>query len=171
MMDAPSLKASFTYKGNVIKVNWYDLIDKEPPSHPWQQVYAIGDINGMVPVVHYGTGDGDNLPGGKTEAGETVEQTLNREIREELNCEVLSWYPVGYQENIEPDGKVIYQLRVRAVLRKVDDFKEDVGGSVTGYRLVNIDELNSWIEYGEVGDRIVELIKAKESSLDEKAAA
>jgi 8-oxo-dGTP pyrophosphatase MutT (NUDIX family) len=159
----PSLKTSFTYKGNLIKVYWYDLIEKKLPDLPWQQVYVIGDLSGLVPIVTYDTGDKDNLPGGKTESGESVEQTLNREIDEEINCKVLSWYPLGYQENHEPDGKIIYQLRVRAILEKKGDFAGDIGGSVAGYRLVKLNDLNKSIQYGDIGDRMVSMIKAKES--------
>lgn len=158
-MKNSHLQTSFKYKNNLIKVNWYDLIQTDIPKLSWQQVYVIGDLNGKIPVVYYDTGDKDNLPGGKTEAGETVEQTLQREVKEEINCRAKSWYPIGYQENIEPDGKKVYQLRVRAKLEKLGNFTEDMGGSVIGYRLIELGDLNSCIQYGELGDRMVSMIR------------
>ncbi len=158
----PDVKSSFIYNGTHIDVEWFDLIGLEMPDLAWQQVYVIGDVGGKVPIVHYKTGDKDNLPGGKTEKGEAVDNTIRREINEEINCKVLSWYPIGYQKNIEPSGKVTYQLRVRAKLEKVGDFTEDIGGSVTGYSLIDLDDLNGRIQYGEIGDRLVDLIKEHE---------
>lgn len=158
----PALVTSFTYKDKLIKVNWYDLVGLPLPDLPWQQVYAIGDINGKVPVVHYGNGEDDNLPGGKTEPGETVEQTLRREMEEELNCEVVSWYPIGYQEGHEPDGSSKCQLRVRAKLRPIGAFEKDTGGAIIGHTLVELEKLNEHINYGDIGDRMIELIKKQE---------
>lgn len=162
--NEPHLKTSFTYKGAVIRVNWYELVGSELPDLPWQQVYVIGDIDGKVPVVHYATGDKDNLPGGKTEPGELVDETVRRETQEELNCDVVSWYPLGYQENHEPDGKVVYQLRVRAELKPIGVFENDPGGAISGHTLVSLDELNEHIQYGDIGERMIALVKDAEKN-------
>lgn len=159
MQLEPSLISSFTYKDKIIKIEWFDLLNKPVPNLPWQQVYVIGDLGGKVPIVHYTTGDMDNLPGGKTEPGESIEKTLRREIQEEINCEVLSWKPLGFQKLTEPDGKIIYQMRAFAKLKSLGEFVEDIGGSVVGYSLVDLDALNSRIQYGDVGDKMVELAK------------
>jgi len=159
MANAPSITSSFTYRGKTIQLEWYDLVDDSIPNLPWQQVYAIGDINNLVPVVGYDNGDNDNLPGGKVEPAESPEETIIRELKEEINCKVLAWKPIGYQKLTEPDGKTVYQLRVAAKLAKLGEFENDIGGAVAGYKLVEIDKLNSHIQYDEVGDRMVELTK------------
>lgn len=154
------LKSSFVYEGQEILVEWFSVASKaEIPDLPWQQVYAIGELEGKVPIVHYDDRK-DNLPGGHTEPGETLEQTLRREIREELNMRVLDWQPIGYQKCTEPDGEVAYQFRVFARLEKIGEFAGDVDGSVIGYSLINIDKLNSRIKYGNVGE--VMAARAKE---------
>ncbi len=158
----PHLKTSFTYRGTFIRVNWFDLVGQELPDLSWQQVYIIGDLDGKVPIVHYATGDKDNLPGGKVEPGETVHQAILREMREELNCEVIAWYPIGYQENHEPNGKVVYQLRVHAKLKLIGAFFSDPGGSVVGYSLVPLRELNDHISYGDIGERMMRLAQGSE---------
>lgn len=156
----PDLVDSFVYNGRRIGVEWFDAstIDWLPDIR-WKQVYAIGNLSGKVPVVYYPEpGHKDNLPGGKFETGETIQQTLEREIVEEINCRVLSWSPIGYQKLTEPDGKVVYQLRVYAELEKIAEFEKDPGGSVIGYRLVDIGNLNTYIRYGAVGDRMIGLV-------------
>lgn len=155
----PDLQDSFIYKGFTYKVDWYDLVGKELPRLSWRQVYVIGGIDGKVPVVHYATGDDDNLPGGKVEPGESVDECIVREMQEELNCKVLSWRPLGYQAVYGSDGEVSYQLRVSAKLRPIGEFEQDTGGSVIGHSLVVLDKLNEHIKYGAVGDRMVELAR------------
>lgn len=150
----PDLVSSFEYAGEIIGVEWYEL-DKDVPDLPWQQVYVIGDLDGQVPIVHYEDGH-NNLPGGKTEPGETVDETIRREIDEEINCEVLDWQPIGYQKLTEPNGRIKYQLRVVAHLKKVGDFRPDIGGKVIGFTTVPLEQLNSRINYGDVGELIVD---------------
>jgi 8-oxo-dGTP pyrophosphatase MutT (NUDIX family) len=156
---SPSIASSFVYRGKTIQLEWYDLVGQDLPDLPWQQIYVIGDVEGLVPVVRYDSGDKDNLPGGKVESGESPDETIKREIKEEVNCKVLAWSPIGYQKLTEPDGRVVYQLRVAARLEKLGKFVNDIGGAVVGYKLVEIDTLNSHIQYDEVGERMVELTK------------
>lgn len=158
-MTKPVLTTSFIYKGNMILVDWFELLNSPLPDLPWQQVHIVGDLDGKVPVVHYQADDQDSLPGGKTEPGESVDQTVCREIAEELNCTVLSWQPLGYQRLTEHDGHIIHQLRLYALLEKKGEFTHDPGGSVIGYSLVDIDNLNSYIKYGKVGARLEQLAK------------
>lgn len=153
------LEDSFNYHNRNIKVEWFDALSKvDLPDLPWQQVYIIGNLNGLVPVVKY-QNDKDNLPGGKVEPNETIEQTLHREIKEELNCSIVAWQPLGYQKNIEPGQNDTYQLRVYAEIQKTGEFTFDPGGSVTGYKLVRLEDLNSHIQYGKVGERMIGLAK------------
>ncbi|HSX28413.1 MAG TPA: NUDIX hydrolase [Candidatus Saccharimonadales bacterium] len=163
-MPQPNLTTSFTYRDKLIQVRWFDLVGKPLPDLPWQQVYVIGDLEGKAPIVHYATGDKDNLPGGKTEPGETVDQTIQREIEEELRCKVVSWYPIGYQENHEPDGTIIYQLRVRAILERSGIFEQDPAGTVVGHSLVDLQDLNTHIGYGDIGERMIALIEGHEKA-------
>ena len=167
MDKKPDLLDAFIYGPNAdeIKVEWFDIKNKEEiPNLPWAQVYAVGDLDGKTPVIFYDHAK-DNLPGGHVESGESIEQTLLREIQEELNCEVIEWWPIGYQiltntsdrsayEGTE--GKV-YQFRAYAKLRKLGEWQPDVGGSVRGYRLTDLENLNSYVDYGNVGERMVKL--------------
>ncbi len=68
--------------------------------------------------------------------------------------------PIGYQKLTRPwDNTPTYQFRVYAVLEKIDDFINDPGGSVIDHRLVELDDLNNFIKYGDVGDRMISLCR------------
>lgn len=73
---------------------------------------------------------------------------------------VVNWKPIGYQKNIGEDGSIIYQVRVYAELEKIGEFLKDPGGSVVGYDLINICDLNNRIKWGEVGEWLVEKTRA-----------
>lgn len=157
-MRNPDLRTSFRLNDETYDVAWYDASADEPlPEVAWYQVYAVGNLENKVPIVHYPNAR-DNLPGGKLEPGENIEAALRREIREELNMSVLHWYPIGYQIVSHPNGKVTNELRVYADLEKIGEFVNDPGGHITGHSLVSIGELNKFIQYGPVGERLITLV-------------
>ena len=86
------ISSSFEYNGKTIFVSWCTIRQKSAiPDLPWQQVYTIGDLAGSVPLVYNAVKKSYNLPGGKTESGETIEQTITREMVEECNMRVIEW--------------------------------------------------------------------------------
>ena len=157
----PEIESSFIYNGQKILANWYTVTAKSRiPDLPWQQVYAIGNLNGQVPLITSLTCEKEfNLPGGRTEPGETIEQTIAREMVEECNMRVIEWQPLGYQHLTEPDGKQIFQFRVYAKLEKIDEFVNDPGGGVIKNTLVDLNQVNSLINYGKIGERMTKLAK------------
>jgi 8-oxo-dGTP pyrophosphatase MutT (NUDIX family) len=153
----PDLQTTFIYKDRTIAVKWFDIKSKaDIPTLPWSQVYVVGNIDGGVPVVTYPY-DAVSLPGGTVEEGETIDVTLRREVREELNARIVGWVPLGYQESSESGYENSYQLRVYAQLEIIGPFTSDPGGDVTGYRLVPLQRLNDTLKWGEVGERIQRL--------------
>ncbi len=159
LLPPPEITTSFEFRGQAHKCEWFDLPkDRSLPELEWQQVYAVGNYEGKVLVVHYPNGP-DNLPGGKVDPGETAEMALHREITEELNMKILSWYPVGYQRVTSPSGEVVNQLRVYAVMDKIGEFVSDPGGHIIGHSLVEIGALNDAINYGLIGERMMELVR------------
>lgn len=159
-MTKPDLQSSFIFRDETVNVDWYDVKDVDMlPDVVWQQVYAVGNVSGRVPIVHYADNEVRNLPGGKfDEPGDTINRVLHREMEEELNMRVLSWKPIGYQYLSNEKFGNVYQLRVYAKLEPIGKFVSDPGGSVIGHSLVTIEDLNSYIQYGEVGERIVRLV-------------
>ena len=157
----PDLRTSFNYDSQNIVADWYTVTDKSQiPDLPWQQVYAIGNLDGQVPLITSLTCEKEfNLPGRRTEPGETIEQTIAREMIEECNMRVIEWQPLGYQHLTEPDGKQIFQFRVYAKLEKIGEFVNDPGCGVIKNTMVNLSQVNSLIKYGEIGERMVKLAK------------
>ena len=157
----PDLRTSFNYDSQNIVADWYTVTDKSQiPDLPWQQVYAIGNLDGRVPLITSLMCEKEfNLPGGRTEPGETIEQTIAREMIEECNMRVIEWQPLGYQRLTEPDGKQIFQFRVYAKLEKIGEFVNDPGCGVIKNTMVNLSQVNSLIKYGEIGERMVKVAK------------
>ena len=157
----PDLRTSFNYDSQNIVADWYTVTNKSQiPDLLWQQVYAIGNLDGQVPLITSLTCEKEfNLPGGRTEPGETIEQTIAREMIEECNMHVIEWQPLGYQHLTEPDGKQIFQFRVYAKLEKIGEFVNDPGGGVIKNTIVYLSQVNSLIKYGEIGERMVKLAK------------
>ena len=142
----PEIESSFIYNGQKILANWYTVTAKNRiPDLPWQQVYAIGDLDSQVPLITSLTCEKEfNLPGGRTEP---------------CNMRVIEWQPLGYQHLTEPDGKQIFQFRVYAKLEKIGKFVNDPGGGVIKNTMVYLSQVNSLIKYGEIGERMVKLAK------------
>jgi NUDIX domain len=157
-MQTPTLRGEFIYKNVKYHTNFYSLIEQEIPNLPWSQVYIIGNFQNLVPIVKY-THASDNLPGGGVKSHESIFQTINREAKEELNMAVKSWFPLGYQRVYDDQGNEGFQLRVYAELKKLGEFTNDPDGSVIGYELINIEELNTHIHYGEIGDFLIKQTK------------
>lgn len=165
----PEIESSFIYNKQKILANWYTVTTKSRiPDLPWQQVYAIGDLDSQVPLITSLTCEKEfNLPGGRTELGETIEQTIAREMIEECNMRVIEWQPLRYQHLTEPDGKQIFQFRVYAKLEKIGKFVNDPGGGVIKNTMVDLSQVNSLIKHGEIGERMVKL--AKKYFIDERS--
>lgn len=159
-MGKLDLLDEFYYEGNRISVEWHDIQNlSKIPDLKWQQIYIIGNYNNKVPIVIY-ENKGNNLPGGHVEAGESLETAMHREIQEELNMKIVSWVPLGYQRLSKPEDKdIVFQFRAYAKLEKIGEFINDPGGSVIGHKLVGLTELNQFIKYGKVGDRLVKKCK------------
>jgi len=149
---------SFTYLGEKINVEWFEVDAIEDfPNVAWQQVYAITNAASKVGLVYDVSGK-SNLPGGKSEEGETIEQTLKRELAEEMNYRVVDWRPLGYQRLTNSSGDSVYQVRVYAKIKKIGDFITDIGGGVVGHKFVDLSQLNDEIQYGKVGLRMIEMV-------------
>jgi ADP-ribose pyrophosphatase YjhB (NUDIX family) len=108
-------------------------------------------------VIGYGGQKQDwGLIGGSVEPGESMEETLAREIKEESNMKVLSSKPIGYQKVTDTrDSNVIYQLRYVCAVEPYGDFVSDPDGGITEIKLINPKDYKQYFDWGEIGERII----------------
>ncbi len=81
---------------------------------------------------------------GHVEVGETPEQALIREIKEESNMKVLKCFPIGY---LYTYGENIYQTRYLCLVEPYGPFVSDPDGGVTEIKLVKPEDLPSVIDW------------------------
>ena len=148
-MDKPTIHDHYVWKGEWQDADYYELNGDSIPGIRWDGIYCFGNIDGKIPIVnyeHYPSG----LPGGHIDPSDkNLEAALRREIKEELNCAVKRWKPVGYKIIAKPDMTIDYQLFVYADLEQEGDFVEDIGGLVHNYTLHDISEFGTKIEWNE----------------------
>ena len=84
-----------------------------------------------------------DLPGGFVDPGETAEEALTREIKEELNLEISGYRYILSSPNEYPFGGFTYRtldLVFECSVGNMEDIK--AADDVSGYRFINIHEVN-----------------------------
>lgn len=136
----------------MVKFIWHEA--PIPKNLPITQVYGVlftddGRIMLRVDNGFHG------LVGGTPESGETYEETLHREVYEEVNCQISDLHYLGYQ-TVEGDGKPYAQLRYIAKLTKIGKNRPDLdGGKMCERILVPAEEAGDVLDYGEEGKEII----------------
>lgn len=130
----------------------FDGIDKAKCT----QTYAVCFCDGKIVIGYSGGRKEWGLIGGTIELGESFEETLKREVKEESNMEVLDFMPVGYQRVVDTrDQTFIYQLRYVCTVRPYGPFVVDPAGGIDEIKLVDSKEYKEYFDWGAIGDRIV----------------
>lgn len=141
-------------EGRRYGIAWYDPPFRPPLEETTQAlgVCFTGDRRIVLITLH---GEQWSLPGGTREPGETLEQTLAREVREEACARVLSSRYIGCQrvEELDGDRGAYYQTRFWARV-ELDAFRPDY--ETTGRRLVSPQEFRAALFWG--GAATAELI-------------
>jgi ADP-ribose pyrophosphatase YjhB (NUDIX family) len=94
------------------------------------------------------------FPGGGIEIGETYEEATVREVREESNMKVLHQELIGFQDIYEAD-KIIRQTRSFCLVEPYGEFTGDPDGDITEIKLIDPKDIKKYIDWKEVGDRIM----------------
>lgn len=94
------------------------------------------------------------FPGGGIEIGETYEEATVREVREESNMKVSHQELIGFQDIFEPD-RVVRQTRSFCLVEPYGEFAGDPDGDITEIKLIDPKDIKKYIDWKEIGDRIM----------------
>lgn len=94
-------------------------------------------------------------PGGGIEPGETYEEAIVREVKEETNMKVLKQQFIGYQDIYEPD-RIIRQTRSVCIVEPLGYFTIDSDGDVTEIKIIDPKDYKQYFDWGPVGDRLMD---------------
>jgi 8-oxo-dGTP pyrophosphatase MutT (NUDIX family) len=84
---------SAAFEGRTITATWY-----EAPFRPLSpRVYGVCSVDDRIALVRIGDDSGLYIPGGGVELGETFEEALARELREEIAAEIDTSVYIGCQ--------------------------------------------------------------------------
>jgi ADP-ribose pyrophosphatase YjhB (NUDIX family) len=94
------------------RVSWFDPPFRPPPAETTQALGICFTAESRIVLVTLND-TGWTLPGGTVEPGETLEQTLAREVHEEACARVLACAYIGCQrvEHLDDDHAPYYQTR------------------------------------------------------------
>jgi ADP-ribose pyrophosphatase YjhB (NUDIX family) len=145
-VPTPLLDETIVADGNRYRVSWFDPPWTPPRAETTQALGICFTGDGEIVLV---TWDGQqwSLPGGTLEAGESLDGTLTREVREEACARVLRCAYIGCQrvEELDGDGLAYYQTRFWARVA-LDEFRPE--HEMIGRRLVAPDEFRDVLFWG-----------------------
>lgn len=94
-------------------------------------------------------------PGGRIEPGESYEEAVVREVKEETNMRVTHQALIGYQDIYEPD-RVIRQTRSVCIVEPDGPFVPSVEEEITEIKLIDPADYKNYFDWGEIGERLME---------------
>jgi ADP-ribose pyrophosphatase YjhB (NUDIX family) len=132
--------------GRRYRIAWFDPPFR-PPLHETTQALGVCFTGDHRIVLVTWNGAEWSLPGGRPEAGETLEQALAREVREEACARVTSSRYIGCQRVEELDGDLLtyYQARFWARV-ELDEFRPE--HEMTARRLVEPEQFRATLFWG-----------------------
>ena len=120
-----------------------------------QGVHAYCFVDDKIVVVYSRKKGYWTPPGGSIEPGESVEDTVIREVREETNMRVLQQEIIGYQDVYESE-RIVRQTRSYCKVEPIGDFVSDPDGDITEIKLIDPKDHKQYFDWGVIGDRLIE---------------
>ena len=95
------------------------------------------------------------IPGGGREKGETFEECVTREIKEESNMKVLELFPLGFETLTNTEtGELVYHVRFAAKVEPYGPFISDQAKDqdISDMKLVEQKDYKKYFDWGERGE-------------------
>jgi 8-oxo-dGTP diphosphatase len=123
-------------------------MSREYPTHPIPGVAGIVVKGRDVLLVQRGHEPAKGkwgIPGGVVEVGETVEEALRREVREETGCECTPLKHLATFDSIrrDPDGRVHWHYILFEYLCRYDSGEARASDDASEVKWVGLDDLGS----------------------------
>ncbi len=119
-------------------------------------VHAFCFCEGKFVVVYAPSKKYWTPPGGGIETGETYEEAVIREVKEETNMKVLYQQLIGYQDIYEPDI-IVRQTRSFCIVEPYGPFVKDPDGDITEIKLIDQNDYKKYFDWGNVGERVMQM--------------
>jgi 8-oxo-dGTP diphosphatase len=151
------LKDNYVYMGVTYKCTW---IPGQSPRDlsPITQVYGFCFDNIGRLLVQRHDGNPWQIMGGSPEPGETPEQTLTREVDEEVNIDISNIVYLGAQLVENPNGKKSYQIRYAARITKIKPRKADPArGIIRQRKFIDPKVYGHISNWGKIGQAMSDL--------------
>lgn len=140
-------KNAVTHNGYKCDVHYFDASHFDDiPNELILKAHAVCFWNNKMLIVNHPGWNIWGIPGGTREIGESIEQTLIREILEETNCEVLDYIPTGYLKIITPENDIHYRAQYICNVKPVGEFKFDIGGNIDKIKWIDPNDFKKYIE-------------------------
>ncbi len=110
------------------------------------KAHAVCVCDGKLLWVYHARWDVWSIPGGSREPGEKVEDLLRREVREEANCEILSFQPLSVQKVNSASGAQQSHLQYLCAVRSLGAFEKDPAGSISRIAWAGLHDYKRYIE-------------------------
>ena len=150
-------KNAISHDGCPCNVHHFDVDDLNGiPDEKILKAHAVCFCDGKMLLVNHGEWDIWGIPGGTRDPGESIEQTLKREILEETNCEVLEYKPISYQKIISSDDAIHYRIHYICNVIPLGDFEMDIDGSVHKIKWIDPGDFKKYIEKKEFREVVIQ---------------
>ena len=143
-------------KGQVLDYVYYEGVDpmQDLDGKILQAVHGFCFYGDKLVVVYANDKGYWTFPGGSIEPGETYQEAVIREVKEESNMKVLHQELIGFIDVYE-ENRVIRQTRSLCIVEPYGDFVSDPDFDITEIKLIDPKDYGQYIKWGEIGDIIV----------------
>lgn len=133
-------------EGKILQgVHAFCIVKSSKPEANGKMVLVLHPKSGWMP------------PGGGIETGETYEEAVVREVKEETNMRVIEQRIIGFQDIVEPN-RTVRQIRSFCIVEPYGEFESDPDGEIMEIKLIDPSDYKKYFDWGFIGDHVMERV-------------